>query len=153
MAPKVNGNGGNDKNAMDAIKAYLEALRTKGAGKTEKTEDTTAVVLPPSVEKTLTDEELLTAGTFIPGFEISTTARDEARRTADLATLPNTSLDGITYPDRKVAYHMTTDPLVSAYMYGPMDSSTFAALEKLDGTTLSPEMTADLLADVEIQAA
>lgn len=152
MAPKVNGNGGNDKNAMDAIKAYLEALRTQKGGKTEKTEDTVTLT-PPTVNKTYTDAELLTAGTFIPGFEISKASREEAKRNADLEALPQTSLAGVTRADRKEAFNAVSDPLVQAYMYGPISENTFAAFSKFDGTTFPPEVTADLLADVEIQAA
>ena len=151
MTPRVNGNGGNDKNAMDAIKAYLEALRTKGAGKTEKTDDTAATLTPP-VKPEVTEEELLSADyRSYFGAKFSTDPA-EVKRNQDLAALPQTSLAGVTRADRKEAFNAVDNPLVQAYMYGPMSESTSAFLSQFDGTSFPPEVTDNLLAEVVIDA-
>jgi len=149
---KVNGSNGDNKDLYAQMQAYLESLRAKGTGKKEKTEDTAATLTPP-VKPEVTEEELLSADyRSYFGAKFSTDPA-EVKRNQDLAALPKTSLAGITSADRKEAFNAVSDPLVQAYMYGPMSESTFAAFSKFDGTTFPPEVTADLLADVEIQAA
>ena len=150
---KVNGTGnGDNKDFYAQMQAYLDALRAKATSNTEKIDDTVTLT-PPPANKKVTEKELLSADYRSYFGAKFTTDPIEARRNADLEAIPQTTLAGITPADRKEAFHLVDNPLVQAYMYGPMSESTFAAFSKLDGTTFPPEMTADLLADVEINAA
>ena len=149
MAPKVNGSGNGDgKDLYAQMQAYLNSLRAKG---TEKTDDTAATLTPP-VKPEVTEEELLSADyRSYFGAKFSTDPA-EVKRNQDLAALPQTSLAGVTRADRKEAFNAVDNPLVQAYMYGPMSESTSAFLSQFDGTSFPPEVTDNLLAEVVIDA-
>lgn len=107
------------------------------------------------VENKELGDDLLTANTFYPGVNLHKKAKAAVQPGSleDLTqTVTTLNLSNITNVDKKEAFNLAKDPLVKAYMYGNISSTTTDVLSQLDGglDSLPEFMLDDLLAYVEI---
>ena len=88
------------------------------------------ITLTHSVKKPDVDTDYKT----LLGVDLSPNALEAAKKKPELETIPQIDLSSVTSEDRKAAFHLVDNPLVQAYMYGPIDcESAFARMDKLDG--------------------
>lgn len=84
------------------------------------------------------------------------THRAQAGSIEDLAAKRNINVQNVDRADKLTAAKTVDDPLVSAYMFGPLngegEKSTLSVLQNFDPQNMPEFMLDDILADVEILA-
>ena len=135
---KVNGNGG-DKQNLEALKAYYEALNAKKAGKEEKTESAKPVISFKGAEG-IQASALDATAAQIWGVQLSKVDKSEAATTKRIEQYFNTpfmasldELQGIEAEDNFAAYAMSNikgvDPdKLAKYMDKPLGNETAAGV-------------------------
>lgn len=139
---KINGNdGGNNKNLMQGLQAYYEAIKAKAAGKTDKPNKTTGaeanipVGKQANVEHKELGEDLLTANFYADmGLNLKANKKVEAGSLEDLAQITKTvDISKADKTDKLTAYNAVegddwSSYLVKAYMYGKLSESSMEFL-------------------------
>lgn len=128
---KVNGNDGNNKDLMQGLQAYYEALRAKALGKNSETKEVKGNVpvgQPTNVEHKELGDDLLTMS-FYPDVQFSAKAKKaEPGSLEDLTqVVQNLNASKADRADKKAAFNAVqgndwSSYLTRAYSYGPLQT-------------------------------
>lgn len=150
---KVNGNDGNNKDLMQGLQAYYEALRANALGKNSETKEAKGNVpvgQPTNVEHKELGDELLTMS-FYPDVQFSTKVKNTRLGSLnDLTQTLNTfSLSKADRADKKAVYNAIegndwSSYLTRAYTYGTLNENSMKNIASVDFSEENmPEYIAD----------
>lgn len=130
---KVNGNDGNNKDLMQGLQAYYEALRAKALGKnseTKEVKENVPVGQPTNVEHNELGDKLLESTNFYAGMglNLGATKKPAAGSLEDLTqVVQNLNASKADRADKKAAFNAVqgndwSSYLTRAYTYGPLQT-------------------------------
>lgn len=152
---KVNGNDGNNKDLMQGLQAYYEALRANALGKNSETKEAKGNVpvgQPTNVEHKELGDELLESANFYAGMGLNLGAikKPAAGSLEDLAQVARTlDTSKADRADKKAVYNAIegndwSSYLTRAYTYGTLNKDSMKNIASVDFSEENmPEYIAD----------